>query len=308
MERFFTPLVTVIASIIISVVMYLAISVVYEIEDFMIGLILSIIIPTAVSLPISVVMLNYLNKIKEQKAQLEKLNAMNKKLFSLISHDIRSPVLSLKGMVDMVTSGHLNVDESKTHFEKLSTKINSVLQFLNDLLEWSKMQTENKPPEYSLINCEEVIKSTFELLDEISHAKSIQLKIGDLNNTIYADKDSYAFVLRNIYHNAIKFSHEHGEIEVYTELIGKDVYTVIKDSGSGISEDHIDEILDEGKWFTQKGTSDELGSGFGISNCINYLNKNNGKLLIESELNHGAKISIVLPNTHSSSHSVSTHG
>ena len=297
MNRLYKPYVVVIMSVAISVTIYLTISAIIDIPAFDIGLVLSIGIPMAVSLPISVVMLNYLKKIELQKIELEKLNSTNKKLFSLLSHDIRSPMLSLKGMVDIVISGHLSMEDSKVHFEKLSTNINNVLKFLNDLLEWSQKQAENKILDCTLLKCEEIIMSTTELLDEVRNAKNIQLELGDMQNTVYANRDSYALALRNIFHNAIKFTPKNGKIEIYTEQKGDEVHTVIQDSGAGVSKENIEKILNEGKWFTQKGTSGELGTGFGISTCIEYLKKNNGELLIESELNHGTKISIVLPNT-----------
>lgn len=297
-EKLYNPIVIVIISVTFSVSAYLLIASFTKIPDFKIGLMLSTVIPIAVSLPISVVMIGYLKKIQKQKIKMERLDSTNKKLFSLLSHDIRSPITSLKGIVDLLTEGVLDKKEGKIYLGELSKKIDNVLEFLDDLLLWSKRQVEKKPIKHSLFNCNEIIKSTIDLLEDTRKRKNIRLEIGEINNTIYTDKDIYAFVFRNIYHNAIKFTPEHGKIEIYTEIKNKNNLTVIKDSGIGISQEDIKNVLNEDKWFTQNGTFNETGTGFGISTCVNYLKQNNGKLLMESEPGKGTKVSIVLPHKH----------
>lgn len=298
-ERLYRPLTFVVMAVIISVLTFLLISTIVEIEDFRSTLILSIVIPIAVSLPMSIMFLRYLKQIREQKIALEKLDSTNKKIFSLLSHDIRNPLATLKGMVYLLVNDTLEMEEGKRHLNQLSTKIDSVLDFLDDLLLWSKKQTEDKPIEPALFKCKEVLKPSYELLDDLRKAKHIQLEIGDLDNNIYTDKNIYAFVFRNVYHNAIKFTPEHGKIEINTEVKGDNIHTLIKDSGVGIAPEDIQKIYDEGNWFTTEGTANEEGTGFGLSSCINYLKEHDGELLIESEQGKGTTMSIVLPqNSH----------
>lgn len=294
-EKLYTPFGFATIAVTLSVSAFLAISTVIEIVDFRNMLIIATVIPILASVPMSIVFLANLKKIRNQKIQLEKLDSINKKIFSLLSHDIRSPLASVKGMVFLLANEALELEEGKLHLNQLSIKIDKVLNFLDDLLQWSKKQTENKSIEYSLFECKEVIQSSYELLEGARRAKHIQLEIGNLNNPIYTDKDIYAFVFRNIYQNAIKFTPKYGKIEINTEIKGGELYTIIKDSGVGIGKDDIKEILDESTWFTKKGTFDEMGTGFGLSSCINYLKENNGKLLIDSEGGNGTSMTIVLP-------------
>lgn len=290
----YSPITVVLLSVAISALIFLVIASILHIPFLSIGLLLSVAIPIPVSLPISFILINNYKKIKKQKLALEKLDATNKELFSLISHDIRSPISILKDMTEIFLEDGMEIEKQKAHLNQLTKKIDNVLKFLDDLIQWSRRQTENKPIEYSSFSCEEIISSVCEQLEILRKEKNITLKLGNLNNLVYTDKISYSFIIRNIYHNAIKFTQKNGEIEIYTTTKKGKTLTTIKDTGTGISKENLEEILNQDKWFSLKGTSNEIGTGFGIITCINYLKKNNGELLIESNLGIGTEITIIL--------------
>nr|WP_233268671.1 HAMP domain-containing sensor histidine kinase [Cellulophaga sp. L1A9] len=194
-----------------------------------------------------------------------------------------------------MTDNDLDPEEAKHYFSELSSKIKNVNSFLDGLLNWARRQTQNKPLEFSLFDNSDVIKLTHDLLEPVAKLKKIRITTKLGHHKIYADKESYSFVLRNILHNAIKFTPIDGEITIETFVKNKQIFTTIQDSGIGITNNEIKKILDGENWHTTKGTLNENGSGFGLRTCLYYLKQNNGVLLIDSEITIGTKITIGLP-------------
>ncbi|WP_158975407.1 sensor histidine kinase KdpD [Cellulophaga sp. L1A9] len=259
------------------------------------GLYLSIFLPIFISTPIAIIIDSYFKKIKSQNIELEQLDTINKKLFLLISHDVRSPLASLKGIINLITNNDLEEQESKMYLKQLSDKLDNLDVFLNGLLEWSQKQTQNKPLDFINFDALEVIKPTINLLEHAIENKNIITTLKSNGTTLYADKESFSFVFRNVLHNAIKFTGIQGRIHVETSSLNGEIHIIIKDNGVGISEEEIHKILNGSNWYTTKGTSEENGSGFGLRSCFYYLEKNNGRLKIESELGSGSTFTIVLP-------------
>jgi signal transduction histidine kinase len=131
------------------------------------------------------------------------------------------------------------------------------------------------------------------MYDAIRMNKKIHLKLGQLDNDIYIDKETYGFVLRNLYHNAIKFTQENGHISIETKEIDGNIHTIIEDDGIGI--DSIHKITDSKEWFTTKGTFNEVGTGLGLKASIQYLNIKKGTLLIENSKPKGTRVTIIIP-------------
>ena len=219
----------------------------------------------------------------------------NKKLFSVISHDIRSPIGSLRNLLTIINDDTLSIEDSKRHFHDISNNIDQLLDFLNDLLIWSKNQIENKPIENVAFNCKEVIEPVFDMLETAVSIKNIQLIKGNIDQYAYCDKEVYSFIFRNILHNAIKFSSNGGVVEVYTMVKNDKLQTVVRDAGIGISDEELTKILDDDIWYTKKGTNNEAGTGFGLSTCAKYLAENNGSLKITSKVGIGTKVTFEFP-------------
>ena len=287
----------VVVCVLFSLCLFLLSACFIEVANFAYGFSLALIMPIIISYPISLVVIGYTKKINKQKQELVKLDNVNKKLFTLISHDIRSPIATLQGLVYSMAFNDFDKETEKAYLGKLSKNIEDLNLFLTDLLQWSQDQIQNKPVNFSLFKCNDTIMQVASLFEGMIIEKQIDLNIGELNNTIYADQQNYAFVVRNILHNAIKFTPKNGRIDVYVEHKEEKAHTIIKDSGVGLSEEEIFNIYDGEKLFTLLGTSDEKGTGFGLNACIDYLNKNNGELIIESIPGQGAKMAIVLPHS-----------
>ncbi|SHJ98535.1 sensor histidine kinase [Pseudozobellia thermophila] len=296
LERFFSkPYRVVIVSVLVATLLYVIAHGIFHFYKFGLGLVLSAVFPIVISLPISRVMIGYTRRIKKQKQELAKLDIINKKLFSLISHDIRSPMATLQGLVHAMAFNDFDRETEKEYLGRLSKHIANLDIFLSDLLQWSQDQIQDKPANRTLFKCNDTLAQIGGLFEGMLLEKQIDFTIGDLDSTIYADQQDYAFIVRNVLHNAIKFTPVKGKINICLKVVGDEVHTIIKDSGVGLSKEEIDIIFEGEKLFTQLGTSNEKGTGFGLKACIDYLKKNNGSLSIESVRGKGTKVSIILP-------------
>ena len=122
-NRLYHPLFVVPSSVFLSLTAYIIAHYIIHWEHFWVGFFLSVLIPLMVSLPIALLMDGYFKKINKQKIELERLDSANKKLFALISHDVRAPLDSLKGMIELVVNETIDLEESKLYFDKLSNKL-----------------------------------------------------------------------------------------------------------------------------------------------------------------------------------------
>ncbi|MBQ4912856.1 HAMP domain-containing histidine kinase [Maribacter sp. MMG018] len=284
-------------SVLFSLFLFLLSACFIEVANFTYGFTLALVMPIIISYPISKIVYGYTQKIKKQKQELAKLDNINKKLFTLISHDIRSPIATLQSLVYSMAFNDFDKKTEKEYLGKLSKHIANLDIFLTDLLQWSQDQIQNKPVNFTLFKCNDILTQIGGLFEGLLLEKQIDFTIGDLDSTIYADQQNYAFIVRNVLHNAIKFTPKNGKIHICLKVRGDEVHTIIKDSGVGLSKEEIDTIFEGEKLFTQLGTSDEKGTGFGLKACIDYLKKNNGRLAIESTPGKGTKISIILPRS-----------
>lgn len=294
-EWFAKPWLVGIISIIASVMVYGIILLFADMDNVLEGLYISIGIPAVVAPSVTLLIRAFVEQIEEQNRELAELNATNKRLFSLLSHDLRSPIASLKSVMDLMLQEDLSAEEGKFLVKDLAEKTDRLLDFLNDILQWSLKQTELKPLGRTYFGVRESIESILQLFDDQRAAKKIRLEVGPLDQKAFADKDSFAFVFRNVYHNALKFTPEGGKIEIYTEVHKGKLHTIVRDSGLGMDQAVVKAVLDPDQWYSSRGTKQELGTGFGISTAINYLKDNDGELQIDSEPGQGSIFRIILP-------------
>ncbi len=293
---FKTPLVVAVVSIVISEMLYLSIAFFILNNVDISGVIFSFVIPAVISYPIANTKQKQIRKINEQKEELEHLNRINKRLFSTIAHDIRSPISSASMLIDLCLSGSFSPKESKEQLEELSSNITVLLVFLDDLLIWSKKQIEREPLKPELFSTEDLLLQHIELYRKIVSQKGINLKVGNIDSSLFIDKGSYSFVIRNLLHNAIKYTPENGLIEISIDEEDQFIRTVIKDTGVGIPDEKVKSILNKKDYTSSTGTKDEKGTGFGLKTAIEYLEEQNARIEIDSVLNEGTKISVLVPN------------
>lgn len=249
----------------------------------------------------------YAQKVKNskiillQKNKLDELNATKDQLFSIVSHDLRSSVNALKTSNEKLTATleNKNYNELDQLLQSNSAIANGAYSLLDNLLHWALLQTKQLYFHKESVHLYSVVQQIEFNYKPLLLDKSITFEnTVSKNNFIFVDLDSIKIVLRNLLDNAIKFSNEKGKINIYTIDTTTDFcQLIIEDTGLGMSQNTIKELLTEGETLAKKQNSEIIGTGLGLQLCKQMINKNRGSLTIESELNKGTKMIIRLPKT-----------
>jgi signal transduction histidine kinase len=233
---------------------------------------------------------------KLQTEELKKLNQLKDKIFSIIAHDLRGPLVNLSEVLKMITTDMITVDEFKALSPKLSRDILYTTDLLENILHWSRSQLKG----YG------INKTFFELrnmiLNEVNyHLPSAAIKhiniVHDVfpGMTVYADMLMIQIVVRNILNNSIKFCNEGCEITISAAYKGNHIMMVcIEDNGKGMSPEVLN-MLFTGTSVSTRGTMNEKGTGLGLVICKDFMERNNGKVVVESEPGKGTRFYLFLP-------------
>ncbi|MCS7075751.1 MAG: tetratricopeptide repeat protein [Bacteroidia bacterium] len=243
---------------------------------------------------------HYLKKLEERNqiisninAELQKNNQIKSKLFSIISHDLRSPLATTKGLLMLLKEEPNLSDQFKIYINQITKNLDNTFILLDNLLKWSAAQMQNVKPKPSHFSIQNLIHEIVELYTPTAQEKKIELTADITNDyTVYADRDMLHLVLRNLVNNAIKFTPENGKIQVSVTKQDKSVLISIKDTGIGIPEKHIQKIF-EG--LTTRGTASEKGTGLGLQLCKEFIQLNQGELTVQSIENVGSTFSFTVP-------------
>ncbi len=233
--------------------------------------------------------------VSTQNLELEKLNAVKNKFFSIVSHDLRSPLNSLKMLFELYRGGDLDEKELGELLTRLEDTIYTTASFLDNLLEWSKSQLEGMVVKPSIFQISNVVADNIKLMDSQIKLKSIQVENRiqpDL--TAFADPNMINTVVRNLLSNAIKFCNVGDQVIFDGKLVNDKVLFTIGDTGPGISVRDKENLFNLSHTIST-GTSKEKGYHIGLVLCKDMLLQNNGDILVESELGKGSTFYISLP-------------
>jgi len=233
--------------------------------------------------------------LETNAAELAELDALKTKLFSVISHDLRSPMYALRNLFKNLHHKDTPAPEIKKIVPDVLMDLNYTIGLMENLLQWSKTQMHSTAINPKELDLSKMINEVLQLLR--LQAESKQIYIENKNNSpvyVYADKDMVNLILRNLLSNAIKFTPSQGYIEIGVTEISSFVEIYVQDTGIGISKDAIQKI-NESNFYTTKGTSSESGTGLGLMLCKEFLQKNGGQMHIESQPGKGSIFSFTLP-------------
>ncbi|HKI90384.1 MAG TPA: hybrid sensor histidine kinase/response regulator [Draconibacterium sp.] len=237
-------------------------------------------------------------KVKQRTKELSKVNASKDKFFSIIAHDLKSPFTAIFGLTDIMIDNWETIEDGEKIelLKDLNTTSKNTFNLLQNLLEWSRSQTGRIKIEPSNFSSGEVVNETLKVLKKSADNKNITIhnKIPE-DVSCYADKNMISTVFRNLISNAIKFTPQGGNIEI-SVLPNKEHYQFcVTDSGIGITEDEIAKIFSITEKIQRPGTANEEGTGLGLILCKEFIEKNKGKIFIESEINKGSKFYFTVP-------------
>lgn len=245
-------------------------------------------------------------KLTNQTQELQKLNDLKDKYFSIISHDLKGPIFGVKEIIHLAQQKEISKEQLEELLPAMSKNMEQVSLLLENLLAWTSSQIRGEHFSATRFQINEVLHSQGALLTRLASRKDIEIVIRtDSNPEVNADKNMIALIIRNLLSNAIKFSKEKSQIVVTSELISDHVKICIIDHGIGISPDYIQHIYD-GISFTSAGKHNEGGTGLGLVLVREYVLKNRGTLHITSEEGKGSKFCFTLPLDQPSSVSLQT--
>ncbi len=248
---------------------------------------------------LSVVRANRL--IQSQADELSKTIISRDKLYSIIAHDIRSPLATTMIIMNYVTEKIKDYDNIDSDVVEMLMNVNSISEdafnLFDNLLKWTKSQTGALKTVLQKIDISSLTISSIDFLSKVAHNKKIDIEVvgADEQVEVYADIDMIKTIYRNLISNAIKFSHEGSKIIVKLENEQDKVVINVIDSGYGISAEDIVKIESGKVDFTKAGTKNESGSGLGLNLTKEFINRNGGELSVISELGKGSTFSFYIP-------------
>jgi two-component system, sensor histidine kinase and response regulator len=235
-------------------------------------------------------------EIHEQAENLQRVNQVKTKLFSLISHDLRGPISNIQSLLSMLTQRIMTVEEFIAVAEPLKAGLNLNQRTLENLLNWSLSQMEGIRTDTTAFNINSVIHEVSQLMHGIATQKEITIQnLEGCHCSVLADYNQVHLILRNIIHNAIKFSPNHKAISISTESVKGFCKVVVRDHGVGLSESEIETLLNPNDYYSKAGTQYEKGTGLGLLLCKEFIKRNGGTFHIESDPVKGTEVSFTLP-------------
>ena len=244
---------------------------------------------------INTLLLRHQMEMETRSEELERLNQVKDKFFSIISHDLRSPINALAGLLDLLDKGAVRPEELSRHIHELKSRFNHTRTLLNNLLDWTLLQMDKLNLQPSRIDLHKMVEENIQLLGSIPN-KQIRLQNRVPANTLgYADMNTVNLVLRNLMTNAIKFTNDGGDVVITAEERNAEWLISVEDNGVGMNDDVLKILFDKTAPYTTRGTANEKGTGLGLILCKEFVEKNGGKIFVESQEGKGSKFSFTIP-------------
>lgn len=237
-------------------------------------------------------------EIEHKTEKLEELNAFKDRTFSVLSHDLRSPINALTSTMELFDQDLLTPEEFAEHKEELSHKLESVSLLMDNLLQWAKSQMKGEHTlDIEKLSVKRKTLKAFAVLKDTANQKGVTLVNQVSEDTIaYGDKNQIEMVMRNLVSNAIKFTPEGGSVTVSAKPEGDKVAISVKDTGVGMSKEQQDRLFKGETNISTKGTIGEKGTGVGLYLSYNFVKANDGELLVDSVESEGTTFTVLLPS------------
>ncbi len=236
--------------------------------------------------------------IIQQNEELKRTISNRDKMYSVIAHDLRSPMASIRMVLNLavsVVSPDTVGEEIYGLLDKANRESEETHDLLDNLLKWTKSQTGRLNVVYQDMDLNEVVPGVVDIFITIAEMKKVKLQFipNDDKFEVHADNDMIKTVIRNLISNAIKFSREDSSIEVFITRQDDFAKISIRDHGVGIAPERLDTLFHGGE--TTYGTGGEEGSGLGLQLCADFARKNGGDVMVESTLGEGSTFSCLIP-------------
>ena len=233
--------------------------------------------------------------LEEKNDQLSAANNTKEKIFTIVAHDLRSPIAQLKGGLDLVNKQYISAEEFKGMSGGFYKQIDELQANLDTLLNWSQSQLGGITTKPKICSIKALTEEAVSLIQQVAHEKEITIERQLAPMMIYADPDQIRIVIRNLIFNAIKFSNRKSSIYLLSTLENGLASVTIQDEGVGIEETTLAKLLTNEPIISSRGTEKEKGTGLGLKLCKEFIHINQGTIDVQSEIGKGTRFTISLP-------------
>ncbi len=232
-------------------------------------------------------------QISQQKEELQQLNQVKDRLFAVLSHDLRNPLVTLKTYFLMLSNSNISAEKKEKYTTQTLKSVNYTSDLLDNLLAWANSQLKNNTVKFSNINLEESIDDVIALIKPQAEQKQVEIEKKIQVSSTQTNQLILETILRNLITNAVKFSYEGGKVLVSTEEKNNHLSISVSDEGIGMNQEKIQAIL-QSDVSKSIGTSGEKGSGIGLVLVKELTKQINAELIIESQEGLGSVFKIKL--------------
>ena len=240
-------------------------------------------------------LLEHQEELKKRSEELVQLNQVKDKFFSIISHDLRSPMSALAGTLDLLDREQISADEFAELTKALRIQFSHTRALINNLLNWTLLQMDKLNILKESINLHEAVAASFEVLRNL-YPKNINFE-NRVDKTFvgFADPNILNLVLRNLILNAIKFTESGGKVWVDATETDSELVISVCDNGIGVKPETLDLLFAKTSNYSTRGTANEKGTGLGLMLCKEFVERNGGRIWVESEFQKGSAFHFTLP-------------
>jgi signal transduction histidine kinase/Tfp pilus assembly protein PilF len=236
-------------------------------------------------------------ELSEKQQELNTINKNQDKLFSIVGHDLRGPIVSLKQLLGLALENKEGVQHFYRFGPKLKKDVEHIHFTLDNLLNWGKTQMQGEPVKPVKIDIKQNILRIEELFREVLDKKFITVHKSFVDNLVMVvDANHFNIIFRNLISNAIKFTPQNGQIWLNTYKENDTTFISVKDNGIGMSKEVLSRVFDSSEHYSTFGTDNERGTGLGLVLCKEMITKNKGALTVESEREKGSVFAVRFPN------------
>lgn len=237
-------------------------------------------------------------RLLDRERDLEEALSTRQTMLSVLSHDLRSPIFQLNGLLFLIQQDSEERDEARLqmHAEDLEERIAHLTHTLDNLLNWSTLQRQSLQPRIVQFSLEKMCAYAVGLLKPVAQRKNIKIKSSGLGGLeLRSDREMVAFVVRNLLNNAIKFSKQGGVIHLSSESSDGVIRITVGDDGVGIEPKRIVTLREGTHYFSEAGTWGEQGNGLGLKLCYEFVERLEGNLIFRSTVGKGTSVTATFP-------------
>lgn len=238
-------------------------------------------------------------KLKESEKDLIELNSFKDKLFSIVAHDLRSPISNIKTFLSfMLEDEDTTLEEIKEILANFGNQIDGTLDIIDNLLRWSYSQINSAKLCLENINLHDLVNTVIKPIKIRFKNKTINIQ-NEIPIDFYLeiDKDIIGTVLRNLISNSVKFTNSDGFVKITAEKITHNQFEIkVADNGIGMTKEELSHLFKKEKVSSKRGTNNEKGIGLGLLICKEFLEVHNSKITVKSKVNQGTEFKITIFN------------